>query len=61
MDCGTSCTCRVTRKFLNWEREAKDPEKVRNDRSAAEAAAVLAELAYGGGSGGNISVVVVEL
>lgn len=54
-------SCRVARKFLNWERETKDPEKVRNDRSPAEAAAVLAELAYGRGSRGNISAVVVEL
>lgn len=52
--------CRVARSCLTGRAAAVFPESV-SGRSAADAAALLAELAITRGSKDNISVVVVEL
>lgn len=52
--------CRITRQCLSGRAARMFPEAV-TGRSAAEAAAVLAELAISRGSKDNVSVVVVDL
>lgn len=52
--------CRMTRKCLSGRTARMFPEVV-TGRSAAEAAALLAELAISRGSKDNVSVVVVDL
>ncbi|XP_030549619.1 protein phosphatase 2C 51-like [Rhodamnia argentea] len=52
--------CQVVRRCLSGQIQRRFPEELRGS-SAAEAAAVLAELAMARGSQDNISVIVVEL
>lgn len=54
-------SCRVASRYLNRQPATKASEKKRREPSAAQAAALLAELAYSRGSRDNISVVVVRL
>ncbi|XWS37964.1 hypothetical protein CRYUN_Cryun19dG0090000 [Craigia yunnanensis] len=53
--------CRVVRRYLNGQIRRKSHENIVNENRAAEAAAVLVELAIAWGSKDNISVIVVEL
>ncbi|XP_022773917.1 probable protein phosphatase 2C 8 [Durio zibethinus] len=53
--------CRVVRRCLNGQIKRKSLENVVDESLAAEAAAVLVELAIARGSKDNISVVVVQL
>ncbi|WRX18029.1 PPM-type phosphatase-like domain - like 10 [Theobroma cacao] len=53
--------CRVVRRCLNGRIRRKSLENIVNENRAAEAAAVLVELAIARGSKDNISVIVVEL
>ncbi|XVF10039.1 hypothetical protein REPUB_Repub07fG0149400 [Reevesia pubescens] len=53
--------CRVVRRCLNGQIRRKSIENIGNENRAAEAAAVLVELAIARCSNDNISVIVVEL
>ncbi|XWS61305.1 hypothetical protein CRYUN_Cryun07bG0114700 [Craigia yunnanensis] len=53
--------CRVVRRCLNGQIRRKSLENIVNENRAAEAVAVLVELAIARGSKDNISVIVVEL